>query len=70
MPSTESATGHWSNDQMGTEWADGTGGESGKNARSWGLAVYSFVPQNMGWRVMFLVGLLPPFLIIWGRRNV
>jgi hypothetical protein len=55
---------------MGTEWADGTGGESGKNARSWGLAVYSFVPQNMGWRVMFLVGLLPPFLIIWGRRNV
>ncbi|MFV3017256.1 MFS transporter, partial [Pseudomonas sp. KHB2.9] len=45
-------------------------------AVGWGLAVgvftliYSFVPQDMAWRVMFLVGLLPSFLIIWVRRNV
>ncbi len=45
-------------------------------AVGWGLAVgvftliYSFVPQDMAWRVMFIVGLLPSFLIIWVRRNV
>ncbi len=45
-------------------------------AVGWGLAVgvftliYSFVPQDMAWRVMFLVGLLPSLLIIWVRRNV
>lgn len=45
-------------------------------AVGWGLAVgvfaliYTFVPQDMAWRVMFLVGLLPSFLIIWVRRNV
>jgi MFS family permease len=32
--------------------------------------IYSFVPQDMAWRVMFLVGLLPSLLIIWVRRNV
>ncbi|TWC13402.1 MULTISPECIES: MFS transporter [unclassified Pseudomonas] len=45
-------------------------------AVGWGLAVgvftliYSFVPQDTAWRVMFIVGLLPSFLIIWVRRNV
>jgi len=45
-------------------------------AIGWGLAVgtfaliYSFVPEAMAWRVMFLVGLLPALLIIWVRRNV
>ena len=45
-------------------------------AVGWGVAVgvfaliYSFVPQDMAWRVMFVVGLLPSFLIIWVRRNV
>jgi MFS family permease len=42
----------------------------------WGLAValftliYSLVPQEFAWRVMFFVGLLPSLLIIWVRRNV
>jgi len=45
-------------------------------AVGWGVAVgtfaliYSFVPEAMAWRVMFLVGLLPALLIIWVRRNV
>ncbi|MGV8920250.1 MAG: MFS transporter [Pseudomonas sp.] len=45
-------------------------------AVGWGVAVgtfaliYTFVPQDMAWRVMFLVGLLPALLIIWVRRNV
>ncbi|MEB0078746.1 MFS transporter [Pseudomonas sp. CCI3.2] len=45
-------------------------------AVGWGIAVgtfaliYSFVPEAMAWRVMFLVGLLPALLIIWVRRNV
>jgi MFS family permease len=45
-------------------------------AVGWGVAVgtfaliYSFVPEAMAWRVMFLVGLLPALLVIWVRRNV
>ncbi|MGH8416445.1 MAG: MFS transporter [Pseudomonas sp.] len=45
-------------------------------AVGWGVAVgvfaliYSFVPADIAWRVMFLVGLLPALLIIWVRRNV
>ncbi|WP_256327107.1 MFS transporter [Pseudomonas cichorii] len=45
-------------------------------AVGWGMAVllftliYSFVPQDIAWRVMFGVGLLPALLIIWVRRNV
>src|SRR5476651_2866853 len=45
-------------------------------AIGWGAAVgvftliYTFVPEAMAWRVMFLVGLLPALLIIWVRRNV
>ncbi|XBG33016.1 MFS transporter [Pseudomonas sp. 13.2] len=45
-------------------------------AVGWGLAValftliYSLVPQEFAWRVMFFVGLLPSLLIIWVRRNV
>ena len=45
-------------------------------AVGWGLAVlvftliYSLVPQDIAWRLMFLVGLLPSLLIIWVRRNV
>ncbi|MCD5980596.1 MFS transporter [Pseudomonas quasicaspiana] len=45
-------------------------------AVGWGLAVlvftliYSLVPQDIAWRAMFLVGLLPSLLIIWVRRNV
>ncbi|WP_397452639.1 MFS transporter [Pseudomonas sp. NA-150] len=45
-------------------------------AVGWGVAVgvfaliYTFVPEAMAWRVMFLVGLLPALLIIWVRRNV
>lgn len=45
-------------------------------AFGWGAAVgvftlvYSFVPEDMAWRVMFLVGLAPAILVIWVRRNV
>lgn len=45
-------------------------------AVGWGIAVatfaliYSFVPEAMAWRVMFMIGLLPALLIIWVRRNV
>jgi MFS family permease len=45
-------------------------------AVGWGAAVgiftliYTFVPAEMAWRVMFLVGLLPALLIIWVRRHV
>lgn len=45
-------------------------------AVGWGAAVgiftliYTFVPADMAWRVMFLVGLLPALLIIWVRRHV
>ncbi|MBA6095779.1 MULTISPECIES: MFS transporter [Pseudomonas] len=45
-------------------------------AVGWGLAValfmliYSLVPQEFAWRVMFFVGLLPSLLILWVRRNV
>lgn len=45
-------------------------------AVGWGVAVgvftliYSYVPEAMAWRVMFLVGLLPALLIIWVRRSV
>jgi Major Facilitator Superfamily. len=45
-------------------------------AVGWGLAVglftliYSLVPAEYAWRVMFFVGLLPSLLIIWVRRNV
>lgn len=45
-------------------------------AVGWGLAValftliYSYLPQEMAWRVMFVVGLLPSLLILWVRRNV
>lgn len=45
-------------------------------AVGWGIAVglftliYTFVPQDMAWRVMFLVGLLPALMIIYVRRQV
>jgi MFS family permease len=45
-------------------------------ALGWGAAVavftliYTFVPEAMAWRVMFLVGLLPALLIIYVRRSV
>ena len=45
-------------------------------AVGWGVAVgvftliYSFVPPDYAWRVMFLVGLLPAILIIYVRRSV
>ncbi|WP_416423380.1 MFS transporter [Pseudomonas sp. App30] len=45
-------------------------------AVGWGTAVgvftliYSFVPADYAWRVMFLVGLLPAILIIYVRRSV
>ncbi len=45
-------------------------------AIGWGAAVgvftliYSFVPEAMAWRVMFLVGLLPALLVIYVRRSV
>lgn len=45
-------------------------------AFGWGAAVgvftlvYTFVPEDMAWRVMFLVGLAPAVLVIWVRRNV
>ncbi|UFH51338.1 MFS transporter [Pseudomonas sp. KNUC1026] len=45
-------------------------------AVGWGAAVglytliYSWLPQDIAWRVMFVVGLLPALLIIWVRRNV
>ncbi len=45
-------------------------------AVGWGAAVgvftlvYSFVPEAMAWRVMFLVGLLPALLVIYVRRSV
>ncbi|WNW10219.1 MFS transporter [Pseudomonas sp. DTU_2021_1001937_2_SI_NGA_ILE_001] len=45
-------------------------------AFGWGAAVglftliYSLVPEDIAWRVMFLVGLLPALLVIYVRRNV
>lgn len=45
-------------------------------AVGWGVAValftliYTFVPEALAWRVMFLVGLLPALLIIYVRRQV
>ncbi|WP_017905351.1 MFS transporter [Pseudomonas asplenii] len=45
-------------------------------AVGWGAAVgvftlvYTFVPEAMAWRVMFLVGLLPALLVIYVRRSV
>ena len=45
-------------------------------AVGWGAAVgvftliYTFVPEDIAWRVMFLVGLLPALLIVWVRRHV
>ncbi|BBP79500.1 MFS transporter [Pseudomonas gingeri NCPPB 3146 = LMG 5327] len=45
-------------------------------AIGWGAAVgvftliYTFVPEAMAWRVMFLVGLLPALLVIYVRRSV
>ncbi len=45
-------------------------------AVGWGAAVgvftlvYSFVPEAMAWRVMFLVGLLPALLVIYVRRSL
>jgi MFS family permease len=45
-------------------------------AVGWGAAVgvftliYSYVPADYAWRVMFLVGLLPAILIIYVRRSV
>jgi MFS family permease len=45
-------------------------------AFGWGAAValftliYSFVPEDLAWRVMFLVGLSPALLVIYVRRNV
>ncbi|MDE1164819.1 MAG: MFS transporter [Pseudomonas sp.] len=45
-------------------------------AVGWGAAVavftliYTFVPEAMAWRVMFLVGLLPALLIVYVRRSV
>lgn len=45
-------------------------------AFGWGAAValftliYTFVPEAMAWRVMFVVGLLPALVIIYVRRQV
>jgi MFS family permease len=45
-------------------------------AVGWGAAVglftliYTFVPEAMAWRVMFVVGLLPALVIIYVRRQV
>ena len=45
-------------------------------AVGWGAAValytliYTFVPAEMAWRVMFLVGLLPALMIVYVRRQV
>lgn len=45
-------------------------------AFGWGGAVlvftlvYTFVPEDIAWRVMFLVGLSPAILVIYVRRNV
>lgn len=45
-------------------------------AFGWGAAVavftlvYTFVPEDIAWRVMFLVGLAPAVLVIYVRRNV
>ena len=45
-------------------------------AVGWGAAVgvftliYTFVPEDIAWRAMFLVGLLPALLIVWVRRHV
>jgi MFS family permease len=45
-------------------------------AFGWGAAVgvftlvYTFVPEDIAWRVMFLVGLAPAILVIYVRRSV
>jgi len=45
-------------------------------AVGWGAAVllftisFSWLPADMAWRVMFAVGLLPAFLVIYVRRNL
>ncbi|GAB7528300.1 MFS transporter [Pseudomonas sp. 3A(2025)] len=45
-------------------------------AFGWGAAVgvftlvYTFVPEDIAWRVMFLVGLAPAILVIYVRKNV
>jgi len=45
-------------------------------AVGWGVAVllyaavFSFMSPDMGWRVMFAIGILPALLIIYIRRNV
>lgn len=45
-------------------------------AVGWGAAVgvftliYTFVPEDIAWRAMFLVGLVPALLIVWVRRHV
>ncbi|AMB87884.1 MFS transporter [Pseudomonas agarici] len=45
-------------------------------AIGWGVAVgaftliYTFVPEVMAWRVMFVVGLLPALLVVYVRRSV
>ena len=42
----------------------------------WGAAVllatvvFSYVPQDVAWRVLFAVGLLPALLIIYVRRGI
>ncbi len=45
-------------------------------AVGWGAAVllfavaFSWLPADMAWRVMFAVGLLPAFLVVYVRRNL
>ncbi|AIR89098.1 MFS transporter [Pseudomonas cremoricolorata] len=46
-------------------WAFGWGG-----AVALFTLIYTFVPEELAWRVMFLVGLAPAVLVIYVRRNV
>lgn len=45
-------------------------------AVGWGASVllftlvFSFVPHDVAWRVLFAVGLLPALLVVWVRRNI
>jgi MFS family permease len=46
-------------------WAVGWGG-----AVLLATVVFSYVPQDVAWRVLFAVGLLPALLIIYVRRGI
>ncbi len=32
--------------------------------------LYNVLPENVAWRVLFLLGLLPGLLVVWMRRNI